>query len=204
MLAEEVLAGEGPLDGNVIVKPSGGAKCEGIGIVPHDSLAPLAREVANGSRPSFVAQDLVRNVFLFEGRRWDIRLYALATSLSPLEYVVYRQGVARTADVASDQKSENLVAWLTGESYRKKQSLPVVNLPLTEMLQYVETTFHPRNARQLILCAPHTCASPRVVGNVTRSYTSRRARRTPMVSRTSEASRPRTVVRAHWSGAIRW
>lgn len=127
-----------PGDELVIVKPSRSGKCRGIDIVPRTAVASLAREVAGGSRPPFVVQDLVNDVFLYEGRRWDLRVQAMATSLAPLRHRVYREGVARTAAVTSRPGSGRLEEWLNGTSFREDRHLLTEDLPATQMLGYVE------------------------------------------------------------------
>jgi Tubulin-tyrosine ligase family len=138
LISEEISTVATPGDELVIVKPSRSGKCRGIEIVPRSAVASLAREVAGGSRPPFVVQELVDDVFLYEGRRWDLRVQAMATSLAPLRHRVYREGVARTAAVASRPGSARLEEWLNGTSFREERHLPTEDLPATQMLRYVE------------------------------------------------------------------
>jgi hypothetical protein len=143
LVSEEISAGHPPPDDElVIVKPTGGGQCMGIEIVPRRALAAMAAEAAAGARPPFVVQRLVDDVFLYEGRRWDIRVHAMATSLEPLEYHVYREGVTRTAGAASKPGSGRLEEWLNAESFLDGVA-PAENLPLCEMLRYVEREYHP-------------------------------------------------------------
>jgi hypothetical protein len=143
-LVSEEISTEYPFPGDelVIVKPSRGGHCGGIDIVPPSAVAALAAEAAMGPRPPFVVQSLVDDVFLYEGRRWDMRVHAMATSLSPLEYRVYQEGVAKTAGTASEPGSGRLEEWLNAESYLE-DVMPAENLPVTEMLRYVEREYHP-------------------------------------------------------------
>lgn len=143
LLSEEISAGHPPPDDElVIVKPTGGGQCRGIEIVPRRALAAMAAEAAAGARSPFVVQRLVDDVFLYEGRRWDVRVHALATSLDPLEYRVYRQGVAKTAGAVSTPGSGRLEEWLNAESFLEDVA-PAENLPLGAMLGYVEREHHP-------------------------------------------------------------
>jgi hypothetical protein len=131
-----------PGDELVIVKPTKGGQCRGIEILPRRALPAMAAEAAAGSRPPFVVQRLVDDVFLYEGRRWDMRVHAMATSLSPLEYRVYREGVAKTAGVPATPGSGRLEEWLNAESFLEDVA-PAENLPLTEMLRYVARVHRP-------------------------------------------------------------
>ncbi|WP_217914435.1 tubulin--tyrosine ligase family protein [Miltoncostaea marina] len=140
LLPDEAAAEEG--GGLVIVKPSRSGQCRGIEIVPRDAAAAMAAEVAAGARAPFVAQDLVADAFLYRGRRWDARVHAMATSLDPLEVRVYREGVAKTTAAPARPGSGRLDEWLNAESHRPGGG-PAENLPLTEMLAYVEREHRP-------------------------------------------------------------
>jgi len=143
LVSEEISAGgPGPGDELVIVKPSRGGQCKGIDIVPRGAVAAMAGETAAGTRPPFVVQSLVDDVFLYEGRRWDMRVHAMASSLSPLECRVYREGVAKTAGVVARPGSGRLEEWLNAESYLEDVR-PAENLSVTEMLGYLEREYHP-------------------------------------------------------------
>lgn len=131
----------GPGDELVIVKPSRSGQCRGIEIVPRHAVAAMAAEAAAGARPPFVVQSLVGDAFLYEGRRWDLRVHAMATSLSPLECRLYREGVAKTTGSAARAGSGRLEEWLNAESYLEGVQT-AENLSVTEMLGYVEREYH--------------------------------------------------------------
>ncbi|MCK6690757.1 MAG: tubulin--tyrosine ligase family protein [Thermoanaerobaculia bacterium] len=146
LLSEELLQDEVQINGDdfVILKPSRSGQCKGIEIVRRDSLRALAREAATGKRPPFVVQDLVDDVFLYEGRRWDIRVNVLATSLFPLKYYLYPQGIAKTTGAAANPGSIALEEWLNAESFLA-DSHTAENLPMTGMLDYVGRKYMPLN-----------------------------------------------------------
>jgi hypothetical protein len=142
-ISEEISASDAePGDELVIVKPSQGGQCQGIEIVPRRTLPLLAQEVAAQVHSPFVAQELIENVFLYEGRRWDIRVHAMATSLSPLRYRLYREGVAKTAAAEATPGSGRLEEWLNADSYLKDKQ-PPENLSVTDMLRYVAREYMP-------------------------------------------------------------
>jgi hypothetical protein len=124
----------------VIVKPSRGGQCKGIEIVPRCAVASLAAEAAAGTRPPFVVQTLVDDVFLYKGRRWDMRIHAMATSLSPLAYRTYPEGVAKTTGVVARPGSARLDEWLNAESHLEGVQR-AENLSVSEMLRYVEREY---------------------------------------------------------------
>jgi hypothetical protein len=143
LLSEEIsIEHPSPEDELLIVKPSRSGQCKGIDIVAHGAVAALGDEAARGARPPFVVQSLVDDVFLYEGRRWDIRIHAMATSLAPLEYRVYREGVAKTAGATSEPGSGRLEEWLNAESYLE-DVMRAENLSVGEMLRYVEREYYP-------------------------------------------------------------
>jgi len=143
-LSDELLQGNDfPSDDDfVILKPSRSGKCRGIEIVPRDSLKALAQEVVDGKRPQFVVQELVSDVFLYHHRRWDIRVNVLATSLSPLRYCLYPEGVAKTTGAVANPGSMALEEWLNADSFLEGRHA-VENLPMTEMLDYIKREYLP-------------------------------------------------------------
>lgn len=142
LLPEEAATDDDDRDALAIVKPSRSGQCRGIEIVPRGAAATMAAEVAAGARAPLVVQDLVADAFLYEGRRWDARVHAMATSLDPLEVRVYREGVAKTAAARARPGSGRPEEWLNAESHRPRGG-PAENLPLTEMIAYVEREHRP-------------------------------------------------------------
>jgi hypothetical protein len=141
-LSEELGAADGvPPERRVIVKPSRSGRCEGITIVPRAQLPELAQAVAAGERAPFVAQELVDDVFLYEGRRWDFRVHAIATSLAPLRWRLYREGIAKPTGAPATGDG-GLREWLNADSFLRDER-PADNVPLTEMLAYVERHHRP-------------------------------------------------------------
>ena len=141
-LSEEIGPADAvPPEGAVIVKPSRAGRCEGIAIVPRAQLPRLARSVTDGERPPFVAQELIDEVFLYDGLRWDIRVHAMATSLAPPRWRLYREGVAKPTGAPATDGSD-LREWLNADSFLRDEG-PADNVPLTEMLEYVERHHQP-------------------------------------------------------------
>jgi len=136
LLPDERLA-DSPLadHARVIVKPVRGGKCEGIEIVDPATLEGHLREAARGERHPFVVQELVDDVFLHEGRRWDVRYYAGAVSLVPLRCSAYREGIVR---IAGARDGDGLAGWLTGGSFRGGRGMEIWDMHLSEMWHEVE------------------------------------------------------------------
>jgi hypothetical protein len=142
-LSDEIAADDlEPGDELVIVKPSRGGQCQGIEIVPRAELLSLAQEAASGVRAPFVVQQLVDNQFRYEGRRWDMRVHVLVTSLSPLRYRLYREGVAKTTAEVPTLGSARLEEWLNADSYMKDRG-PAENLSISQMLDCVARRYTP-------------------------------------------------------------
>jgi hypothetical protein len=84
-----------------ILKPSAMSRGRGISIV--DDIGKVTY-----SSPS-VIQQYLPNPLIFRGYKFDLRLYVLVTSFSPLEAFIYKEGFARfgTRKFSSDKESIN-------------------------------------------------------------------------------------------------
>lgn len=114
-----------------IVKPS--AMCQGIGIYVTNRLDKLCAQRGRSSR-SRVVQRYVANPHLVDGLKYDLRLYAVLTSSSPLRVYLYGDGLARfctdpysppAPDGAGSHR--NLRAHLTNYSVNKASESFVFN-----------------------------------------------------------------------------
>jgi len=95
-----------------IVKPDNGSLGQGIVILEPDSdFAPDDTLV--------VAQEYVDS-YLIDNTKFDLRIYALITSVTPLTICVYRDGVARFCSLPADENS--LFAKLTNVTFNKANS----------------------------------------------------------------------------------
>lgn len=78
----------------LIVKPSKGSQGAGISICrSHEELQHVMQQ--NGRWAEGVAQMYIDRPLLLEGYKFDLRLYVLVTSCSPLRIHIYRDGLAR-------------------------------------------------------------------------------------------------------------
>jgi hypothetical protein len=131
-----------PANEMLIIKPAHSGQCKGIEIHPRSAIMQLAEDASREIRKPFVAQKLVDNTFLYKGRRWDIRVHAMATSFSPLKYHLYPEGIAKTAGAAVKPGSMRLEEWLNAESFLEGIK-PAENLPITNMLEYIKNQYFP-------------------------------------------------------------
>ena len=77
----------------LIVKPSRGSQGAGIELVQH---AQQLQSVLYGSpNKRFIAQHYIASPSLLGGFKWDMRVYVLVSSLSPLTLHVFHDGLAR-------------------------------------------------------------------------------------------------------------
>ena len=112
---------EGPL----IYKPSDGA--QGDGIVLLNSHVEMKRKLAAaGSGPDCVLQSYLAEPLLLDGLKFDVRLYVLVTSLSPLRVLCCTEGLVRvctkTYEAPSSRNSHLLNAHLTNYSVNKYEA----------------------------------------------------------------------------------
>ncbi len=126
----------------VIVKPDRSGQCKGIEIVSPSTVFKFAQDVENGIRKPFVVQHLVDNKFLYEGRRWDIRIHLLITSLLPLRYHIYHEGIAKTTGAVARPGSMCLEEWLNAESFLEGIQ-KAENISIHEMLSYIGMKYTP-------------------------------------------------------------
>jgi hypothetical protein len=130
----------------LIIKPAGGTMCWGILLSTPGSFPAVAARTRRSRR--YVAQDLVLDSTRWRGRKVDLRVYSLVTSLRPLRARVYRPGVVRIAGARADRRRPAEPARaLTGNSFRKREGLPRTNLRLgrsagPELWQSIDEVCH--------------------------------------------------------------
>jgi hypothetical protein len=108
-----------------IMKPVGMSRGRGIFLI-NDIL-----HVAFGEQ--FVIQKYMRNPLLLDGYKFDLRLYVLVTSFSPLEAFIYGEGFARFSSMKyalNDSTIANHLIHLTNSSIQKKRGDDDVPEPL--------------------------------------------------------------------------
>ena len=100
-----------------IMKPIGGA--QGKGIFLFNKLSQIADwkkdhrwKADNPQAETYVVQKYIENPLLVGGKKFDLRLYALVTSYSPLVVYLYRGGFARFSSFRYSSHSKNM-----GDSY---------------------------------------------------------------------------------------
>lgn len=120
----------------ILVKPAGGTHCSGIELTTTDHLDLVASVLENNSESEFVVQRVIGRPALLSGHRFDIRLYAMAWSFDPVKFTLYEQGVGRIAGIPSDPDGPpHCHEIFTGQTYRKKEGLPINNATLSEVLE---------------------------------------------------------------------
>jgi hypothetical protein len=120
----------------LIFKPADASLCNGITLSSPDDFDLVAEHVARSTWPRYVVQDLVGETLMYEGRRFDLRIYALVTSFRPLRFMVPREGLVRLAARKCDpEKPVDPSSILTGSAYRKRLGLAVQNLTITDLLR---------------------------------------------------------------------
>ncbi|KAL4432924.1 hypothetical protein ABPG74_014438 [Tetrahymena malaccensis] len=99
-----------------IVKPE--ASCQGRGIYLTSRIDQLQ------STEHYVVQEYIKNPFLIDNLKFDLRLYVLIKSVSPLKIFLYQDGLARFATVPYKQPNKhnitNLMMHLTNYALNKK------------------------------------------------------------------------------------
>ncbi|CAL6390426.1 unnamed protein product [Bathycoccus prasinos] len=108
----------------------------------------------NICKENYVAQKYIHNPLLIGGRKFDMRLYVLVLSFSPLVAYVYREGFARFSSKRYESKiksnsTENYFVHLTNHSVQKKgdnynASVCDLKWPLHKLRRHIRATFDAR------------------------------------------------------------
>jgi hypothetical protein len=124
----------------LIFKPADASLCRGIELSSPDNFDSVAEKVARSMWSRYVVQDLVEETLLYQGRRFDLRIYVLITSFRPLRLMVPREGLVRLAAREFDpKKPDEALGVLTGSSYRTREGFSVNNITITKLLSYLSS-----------------------------------------------------------------
>ncbi|CAH1792719.1 unnamed protein product [Owenia fusiformis] len=100
-----------------IVKPIASSRGRGIFLVNHPDEVPVAEQL--------IISKYLRNPYLVDGFKFDIRLYVAVTSYDPLQIYMYEEGLTRFATVKYDKAAKNIrnnCMHLTNYSINKKSN----------------------------------------------------------------------------------
>ena len=101
-----------------IAKPATGAR--GVGIAVFDELLVMQRWLSQQQSGAFVIQKYVETPLLIHGRKFDIRLFVLVTSLDPLVVFCSSDAYVRFASAPfADAATSDLFAHLTNHQIQK-------------------------------------------------------------------------------------
>lgn len=79
-----------------VVKPSQGSQGNGIFLTQNIKKSCMALESKfRGTNTKYVIQEYLENPYLLEGYKFDLRIYVLIESISPLKIYVYDEGLTR-------------------------------------------------------------------------------------------------------------
>ena len=101
-----------------IVKPA--ASSQGRGIFVTSNFAEIPR-----NDKQYVVSEYIASPLLFNGYKFDLRIYVAVTSVNPLRMYIYEEGLTRFAtskytDVVGSNRKANNYAHLTNFSINKK------------------------------------------------------------------------------------
>ena len=89
-----------------IIKPPNLARGKGISVVDQFEKVPKTTQ-------RICVQRYLMHPFLIDGRKFDLRVYVLVTSIDPLRIYVYEEGLARCISILDDQNSFSLHRFAT-------------------------------------------------------------------------------------------
>jgi hypothetical protein len=128
----------------MIIKPSNSSCCDGIYIPTPDTLRYIKKQIERSHYYNYVVQEHVKEPVLYNGKKFDLRIYALITSFNPLTYTIYKEGVARIAAKKYEKiKLRDPLIALTGSTFRKRLGIEPENITITQLLKYLkENGYH--------------------------------------------------------------
>jgi hypothetical protein len=101
----------------VIIKPNSGAQGKGI------RLAVKRDQISKSSAADCVVQAYIENPLLIDGYKFDMRVYVLITSVSPLRILLFKEGLCRFCtelyEIPNETNISNLFMHLTNYSINK-------------------------------------------------------------------------------------
>lgn len=127
----------------LIFKPAEGARGLGIRVSSPETFDEVVAEIEADPTERFVVQRLAENMATIDGKRFDIRLYALVTSFEPLAFEIYAGGMARVA--ARTHNAEGPIdplGAITNCDFRARSGAPVENLSLPGLLHRLRADGH--------------------------------------------------------------
>jgi hypothetical protein len=103
-----------------ILKPAGSSQGRGVFIITRISQLPSEGAGANHD-DNWVVERYINNPLLFDGKKFDLRLYVCVTSFHPLRIYIHEEGLVRlaTEPYTNDNYSESFVH-LTNYAINKK------------------------------------------------------------------------------------
>lgn len=100
------------LNQTFVQKPFAGSCGRGISILKYNSETPLP------SKPVLL-QHYMDNPYLINGKKFDLRLYVLCSSIDPLRIYLFEDGLVRFSTVDYDKDSDDILSHLTNYSLNK-------------------------------------------------------------------------------------
>ena len=124
----------------LIFKPAEGSMGRGIHFSDSGTFDSVVQDVIKSDPDRFVSQKLIVNPISLDGRKLDLRLYALVSSFRPLRFEVYREGIVKIAAKPSDPDgSLDPLSLLTNCSFRASQGMEVENLTMSQLLDELQS-----------------------------------------------------------------
>jgi len=108
------------LDYRWIAKPVSSSRGRGISILEKNDIKRFINQSELKTKSDYLISKYVDKPHLINGKKYDLRLYVLITSYSPLKIYLYRQGIVRFASEKYDPShKENIFVHLTNYAVNK-------------------------------------------------------------------------------------
>ncbi len=120
----------------LVWKPADGAQGRGIRLSEPGTFFRVVEEIQADPARDFVVQRFVDDALRLDGKRFDVRLYALVTSFRPLVWELYAGGMARLAARRVEAAAPlDPLSTITNCDFRSRCGAAVENLSLPHLLQ---------------------------------------------------------------------
>lgn len=121
----------------LIIKPTQGCEGNGIWLTSPATFDAVIERLTQYGAGWYVAQQLVDNPVLLDGKRCDLRIYALVESWQPLRYKVYREAVVRVAALPAGSDSTAPFRVITNWSFNHRHGVRTLATTARYLLDYL-------------------------------------------------------------------
>jgi hypothetical protein len=134
---------------NVNQQPAAMSRGNGITLVKNADVEAHMMRMRRTGRVFVMQQYLDAPLLLADGRKWDLRLYVVITSVEPLQAYMYNEGFARFCTHKYDRNAQDKVSHLTNTAVAARQSSAA---PVTQAGECMQCKLEMCKETQILSC----------------------------------------------------